>query len=222
MDAIESTGRAEIDHSEPTVVEHHDVARVGIGVEHAAMEDVVDVDPQQFAGERRPVDPIEGVDLGQRCAQQPFLHHDAPGAVLPEHLRDQDVAAVGDDDPHLVGVVGLFEEVELGPEAAPELVGEVGDLQVLAELGAPFRQAGQLVERRQVALHGVVDPRSLDLDHDGLAGHQDGGVRLSDRRGGQWSPFERCEDLFDRPTQLGFEDLSDVVGRNGRGPALEP
>ena len=118
--------------------------------------------------------------------------------------------------PHLVHGVGLAAEVELGSQAAGELVEHLARPHALPERGPPLHEVGHQREGGEIPLHDVLDAGTLDLDHDRLAGAEPGAVGLADRGRGERFPVELREHLVDRLSQLGLEDGLDPLDHSGR------
>ena len=119
-------------------------------------------------------------------------------------------------------VAGLDAEVELLSQTVGELVDEIHDVVLRGPRHPALDAVPELVEHVEVALDGVGDPGSLDLDNDLVAAAEPGAVRLADGRRRDRLPVEVLEHLIDGAPQLRLQQLLDIGPRRGRDAVLEP
>ena len=233
---VEAADRAEVDQGEAAVGEQQHVARMRVGVEHAALGDLVDHAAQQHPGQLGPVKPAVVDQLPCRAQAdpvQPFDDEHVLGAQLLIHggkhhrdaARDGTLLAGpgGGDGRH---VARLHPEVELFPHGGGEPAGHAGRADRTRPAGAVLERVRQAQQDVQVLVDGGPDPGALDLHgHLGVravAAAQPGLVNLGDRCGrGRFRPQLR-EDLPHRcPLRLGDHRLH-LFPRCGLGPVLKP
>ena len=209
LDRVEPAGGTEVDQPELTPPEHEDVAGVGVGVEVAVHQHLLQRAAQQGLGQRGPVHP-EGVylfGLAHADAVQPLHREDTSGGELVVDTGHSDGTA---PVPHPAAderrVAGLDAEVQLLAEPIGELVGQLEH----PVLGGPRRAglggAGQLQQHAHVPLDGGRDPRALDLHDHRLAAVEPGLVGLADRGSRHRLPVELGKQRLDGAAEVLLDD----------------
>ena len=207
-----------------------------VGVEHAALGDLVHHAAQQRSAQCGPVKPAV-IDQRPGCTQadpiQPFDDEHVLGAQLLMHggKRHRNAAL---DGPLLTGpvgghggrVAGLHPEVEFFPHGGGEATGHGDRADRTRPAGAALEPDRQPLQDVQVLFDGGPDSGSLDL-HRYLGVHtavaaQPGLVDLGDRRGRGRFLLQLRENLTRRrPERLGYHLLY-LLPRRRLGPVLEP
>jgi hypothetical protein len=190
-----------VEHADAPVRQDEHVAGVGVAVEEAVLEGLLEGRLHEPVSERllvvgrvvldrRDLDPVEeghGEDLG--------------GAELDDRLRDlEELGAPGEVAPGPLHVLALVDEVELFGDRPLELLDDGGGGVGRDLLDGPLEQAAEPVEEAQVAAHGLLDPGPLNLAHhlDLGAVPEDGrAVDLRDAGGGQGLGVEADEGLVE-------------------------
>ena len=163
---VETAEQPEVEQREPAVVGEEHVARVRIRVVDALDDDLVHVRAEELARELLRDLGSETVIRRGLASLDVLEREHALGDVRTNHARDDEQLVVLDEPRDQLGVVRLFEEVELGAEVNLELVGERLDLQELRGLGVAGDQRGGRAQQREVELDLLDDPRPPDLHHD--------------------------------------------------------
>jgi hypothetical protein len=120
-----------------------------------------------------------------------------------------------------LSVATLEPVVELLVDRPRELVHELAGVDEVERLHALARDAGGLVEEREVGLDLPRGVRALHLDGDAVAVREGGAVHLADRRGRDRGLLELGEQLFDRELELLADDALYVLVREGAHVVLE-
>jgi hypothetical protein len=152
-----------------------------------------------------------------------LVHHEDPaGGERRVHGRHRDADVVGAVrlQPHADARLVLV--VQLLFDTGDQLVGEGRQAHRARRLDASLELPGRQAEDCGIAGDHLVDARSLDLDHDPLAGGEDGAVGLTDGCRGERLPLERRERLLHRLAELVLDHPAHVVGVDGRdvGPQV--
>ncbi len=112
-------------------------------------------------------------------------------------------------------------EVELGAQAAGELVEHVSGADALTEGRAFLGDLGDERESSDVSLHHLGDVGTLDLHDDGLARAQSRRIRLTDGCRGERLPLEALEHLARLAVELTVEHRLHPIDRLGCGAVLQ-
>jgi hypothetical protein len=198
---------------------------VGVGVEEPVAQDHLQAQDGRAPGQGSAVD-TRCVERGQvvhlGAAELLEGEHPCRGEVA-EHPGDPDGGVPGEVGGEALGVGGLGDIVELGPQRVAELAGESGHVVAAGPVDPAAGGSRQPLEDGQVVVDPFDDAGPADLDDDLGAVVQQAGVRLADRRRGdrlRVDPPESVEATC--ALQLVAQDRGN--GRPGLGgrPVLEP
>jgi len=211
--AREPPDDAEVEECGASVPHHEEVAAVQVAVEHAVHQralheghhagahdgDRVDA---RLAHARRVVE-LEALES---------LHHehaarDELGVRARHHVSV--LAELAQDARDLDHVVGLHAEVELLDDRLGEELDERGGIGERRDLDAPDQVRREPGHDAQVAAHELADRRSLDLDHDLLAGGEARRVDLCDGGRGEGRRRDPVEGLLERAGEVLLEHAAD-------------
>ena len=223
LDRVEAPDRTEVDEPESVLVDDEHVAGVGVGVEEAVAQDLLEEAAHEPATQLGAVEvgAVEVLGVGQREADEPLLHQQSPAAQAGIHLRDPDRVALAEQRRHLGHRLGLAPEVELGAQPLRELVEQLAGTESLPDCRPALREVREECERSEIALHDRLDARPLHLDHDLLAGVQPRAVGLAHGRRGQRLPVELREHGLDLAADLGLDGRLDQLDGLGGHPILQ-
>ena len=167
----ESSHCTEIDQDDGAVVFNQDVAGVGIGVEHASVEDLGHEGVDETASDLAGVEPERGecFGVGDRAAADLFLGEHPLRGEGREYGGHAHPVGVRQGDGECVAVGGFDAEVELLTNVVDELGGELGRPQRQAESCTPLDERSQLHDGGTVQGDRPVEAGSLDLDDNSRA-----------------------------------------------------
>lgn len=201
-----------------------DVARVGVGVEEAVRQQLLQVALHGAAREQRAID-ARRVELGRAVDldARRVLHRQHLGRrALPEHARDLDPLRAGEALAEPVRAPPLERVVDLLVEDARALVVDrdpvprgavrlgVGRLQ-------PAREQAHVLE---VDVEELLEPRALDLDHDALA-PEAREVHLAQAGRGDRLRVKLLEQLRDGRAQVALDRRDGELRVEGRHVVLQ-
>ena len=203
----------EVEQGDTPVVGQEDVAGVRVRMEEAVHEDLLQVRPEELLGQAAAVD----VDPGERAERRDLgardeVHRQDPGrGVVVDRLRDDDPLEVLERLAEGDHVLGLLAVVELAQERLAKLLDHALDVEALAHLGVSREHLRDLAEGLEVLDDLLADRRPLDLHRHGTAVPQRRPMHLSERGRRDRFPVEARERLGDPHSQLGLDDLLDLL-----------
>src|SRR4029453_16646865 len=174
-----------------------------IAVEEAVLEDhlhprlahaVCDA-PALFEGVRL------WIDVRDLRALEELEGKDAFARVAPVNARDLHVRIPRPVPAEALGVPPFGSVVELRADRAAELVDELARIDEVERPDSLLRDAGRLVEQREIRVDLARRTRALHLDGDGLSIRQRRAVPLSDRGCGDRLPVEGDERPLERQAE---------------------
>ena len=177
----------EIHGSDDRSIHDEEVAGVGVGVEEAINERLLDDDLRGVEGNLMAVHPgdVQGLNVVHLDAADSLQDENPSSGVVPVDPGDVKIGFVGEVPPEAVGVAPLAAVVHLCPQGVGEFLGDRGQVVELPQRGTFLDQAGQVEEDLQIHGDELLDLRALNLDHHLLAAGQDGPVHLGQRGSSQ-------------------------------------
>ena len=218
-----STKRTRGRSRRPRLVDHEEIAGVGVRVEQAVHEDLLRVRAPEHFEDRRGRDAAPCERSGVRDRDDLAVAHgeDPRSRVRGHDARDGDLRVVREIPPDLLRDPALVHEIELLEETLPEFVEErapIGN----APSAPPLRQPQGRTQQREIRVEGGPDPGVLHLHRDDLAGGEACAMDLGDGCGAQGQRVDLGEERLDRGLQLPLEHVADVREGERRDPALQP
>ena len=163
LDGTEATDGAEVDEAEAAVGEHEHVARVRIGVEEAELHDLVDGGGEELAGQRRP---LLGVDRAASLTVTPSKRS-CTRMRRVHSRRCTKGTRTPLSGPRLPAISAMASASRRKSSSARRLVPNcaTSSPERSSRPNGVLRWArfGDQGQRRQVAVHQLVDPGPLDL-----------------------------------------------------------
>ena len=190
---------------------------MGIGVEEAELENLLQQDPRSGDGHRG------GIDAHRPDPLQ-IIDADSLDELHGDHARGgEGIDRVGNVGRGIVGELALAPlhrppldgEIQLPLEAALEFPGQCQGFVGGEKREPTLGELGQVLEDVEVGLNDFRDVRPADLQCHGAAIAEDRPVDLGDRRGGHRQGIQRAEDLSQRTAVIVRENLLDLAEREG-------
>ena len=218
------THHAEVEEGHAAVVRQEDVAGVRVGVEEPVDDDLVQVRAEELVGQRGAVD-VDGrqrIEVRDLAALHELHRQHAFGRVPLDRKRDDDVLEALQVLRQPDEVLGLPPVVELGDERAPEGLDGLLELVAVSQRRMAIHEAREVPEGLEVLGDPLADSGALDLHGDRPAVAHAGPVDLAERRRGEGLGLEGGKRPGDARSQLGFDDLLDLLERERLHAVLEP
>lgn len=213
--AVEIADNTEIVEAKPPVRHDEQVARMGIAVEQADDEELVEIGVDEHLRDARAVDRR----IAYAQATTHLLHENGLGEETVDHVRDVDRRPSSKRFAQAADAARLLPEVRLLAQVGPDLVDEPERLEALD----PWRQGrgdvADAAEGPHVALDLGADAGPADLDDDGASVQEPRPMDLGDRGRRHGLDFEHGEQLVDAPAQPVL-DRAPRVGRRKRAHAV--
>src|SRR5579872_4657584 len=204
---------AEIDQHHDRTGLHKDVSRVRVGVKEAILQDLLQVSAHQDFGYGPAADgpSLELLEIRHLGSGHALQTQHTPCRARPVHPRN---ANIGDSTKHVretFGVMGFLHVVKFQAKGDFKLSENLGQIGASPHGCVAVEPANDVAKAGKIGLNDLRNPRPLHLDDHALAGHQRGGMDLSQRRRGQWYRVEPTEDRLDRPAELRFDYLAHIA-----------
>ena len=206
----EAAHHAKIDEHHRAVGPHQHIAGVRVGMEHAELKNLRQVDVHAVFGHGGGAQ-VPGQQLGlvgDFAAAHELNHEDARGAELPKRLGNVERGVVGVELAKLLHRAGFGRVVQLLAHAALKGVHHVLRVGQALILQKARREAHQLVQQGQVGAHFFAHAGALHLHHHFLARAQPGPVHLPDAGRAQRGVIKLAEHLRNGPAQLLLNNLA--------------
>jgi hypothetical protein len=204
---------ADVDQGQLVVVGQQDVAGMGIGVEEALDQDLVQVALEQLVRQRRaiqvqPAQRSHGGHLGPGDVRH---REDRRGGVVLDRLGDDETVVGLQDSSEADQVAGLPPEIELVLQCPTELVEQLREAIAPSCLAVAVGEGRQIGEGGHVLGDLLADSRPLHLDDDRAAVAHRRPVDLAERSRCQGSGVEGAEGVGQPGAQLGLHDVLHLV-----------
>ena len=216
---VEEPDESEVMQADPSLGGNENVARVGIAVECAKDENLMQVSIDEVIGEARPV----GFDrrIVDSPSAAPLLHNDSLADETFNDVRDVNRGRICKGGYETLDIAGFLTEIDLLAQVAPDLVDDPQGLIMTQARHDGNGEPRHRPKRPHVAIDLRLDAGTADLDNDVAPVMQFRSMDLRDRSRGKRLVVEMCKELLDRMPQPTLDLVNGIFCRKRSDVILE-